>query len=109
MMRNKDGYQKTMDAKIHIYYGELSYREYAEVKKKSVYVAFCGFGSVGNFCLGMSVISFFDLSFHLVKYWRTKRRVEKYGNKGKPSKGGLRKIGRNRVAPEIVVTRDSGV
>lgn len=88
-----------MDARIHIFYADLSYREYVQVEKKSVYVAFCSFGSVGSFCLGMSVISFFDLAFHLVNYWCIRRRVEKSGNKVQPKKEGQRKSGRNRVTP----------
>lgn len=66
-----------MYARIHLYYAELGYRQYTEVKEQKIYLAFCDFGNVVGFYWGMSIVSFFHVFFYIIRYMYVKRRAKR--------------------------------
>lgn len=76
-------HQKTMFARIHVYYGELGYREHTEVKDSKIYLAICDFGNNVGFYWGMSMVSFFHVFFYTLQYLYLRRR-QKDAKKEKP-------------------------
>lgn len=67
-----------MYSKIHVYYGDLGFRQYDKKLEKSVYIAFCDFGNVVALYWGMSIVSFLHVLYYLPRYlyqkWRFHRR-----------------------------------